>query len=92
MRHVLFVIAALSLLFGCASREPAVKVVTQEVKVPVREVCIKPEKLPLKENYVTTHISRNDSNVTKTKKLIVHYKQSEMYIKVLQEALKSCSE
>lgn len=91
MKKVLiFLIAVLGLLFGCAS-EPGVKVITQEVKVPIREVCVKKENMPRREDFITVKPLKKDSNVLKTKKLIVHYGQSEMYIKTLEEILKSCS-
>lgn len=91
-KTMLFVIAALSLLFGCAAQpEPGVKVVVQEVKVPVREVCIQSSDLPKREDYITVQVQKNDRSVTKTKKLIVHYKQSETYIKTLEALLVGCS-
>lgn len=91
MKHVVFLIAVLSLLFGCAHTEPAVKVITQEVKVPVREVCIQKDKIPNRDEYITVKVLAKDSNVQKAKKLVVHYKQSQMYIKNLEEIINGCS-
>ena len=93
MKHVLFVIAVLSLLFGCAAQqEPAVRIITQRVEVPVKVSCIKTSELPKRADYVTVSVQKNDSRVAKTKKLIVHYKQSEAYIQTRETVLKGCSE
>lgn len=93
MKNCLFLLAVLSLLFGCANApEPAVKVIIQEVKVPVREVCVQQTDIPTRTNYITVNLKKTDSRVAKTKKLIVYYNQSDAYIKTLEALLKGCSQ
>lgn len=93
MKRILFLILILSLLFGCMSApEPAIKVIIQEVKVPVREVCIQQSSIPKRLEYITVGINKGDTNTAKTKKLIIYYNQSGTYIKTLETILKGCSE
>lgn len=92
-KYIILLLAIFGLLFGCATpHEPAVKVIVQEVKVPVRDTCIKPSAIPVKTDYITVDIKKTDSRTTKAKKLIVHYNQSETYIKTLETIIKGCSE
>ena len=84
---------ALLILSGCTSKpEPAVKVVIQEVKVPVYMPCIDKKDLPVRTDYVTINVKRNDAPVVKVRKLDKLTQQQDGYIGLLEKVLNGCSE
>ncbi len=90
---VIILLFAVLILTGCSSKpEPAVKVVVQEVNVPIYAPCIKKENLPNKQDYVTINIKKSDTPVVKVRKLDKMVQQQDGYIGVLEKALTSCSE
>lgn len=90
---VVILLLALLILSGCTSKpEPAVKVVVQEVEVPVYMPCINKKDLPVRNDYVTIHIKKSDSPVVKVRKLDKLTQQQDGYIGVLEKALNGCSE
>lgn len=90
---VIILLLALLILSGCTSKpEPAVKVVIQEVKVPVYMPCINKTDLPVRNDYVTISIKKNDNPVVKVRKLDKMTQQQGNYIGVLEKALDGCSE
>ena len=89
---VIVLLLALLILSGCTSKpDPAVKVVIQEVKVPVYMPCIDKKDLPVRTDYVTINVKRNDAPVVKVRKLDKLTQQQEWYIGVLEKALNDCS-
>ena len=89
----ILLILAILILTGCSSKpEPAVKIVTQEVKVPVYTPCINKKDLPVKSDYVTINIKKSDNPVVKVRKLDKLAQQQDGYIGVLEKALDGCSE
>ena len=90
---VVILLLALLILSGCSSKpEPAVKVVIQEVKVPVYMPCLDKKDLPVRTEYVTIDIKKNDNPVVKVRKLDKMTQQQNNYIGVLEKALNGCSE
>lgn len=90
---VIVLLLALLILSGCTSKpEPAVKVVIQEVKVPVSIPCIDKKDLPNKQDYVTINIKKNDTPIVKVRKLDKLTQQQDGYIGVLEKVLNGCSE
>ena len=90
---VVILLLALLILSGCTSKpEPAVKVVIQEVKVPVYVPCLDKKDLPVRTEYVTINIKKNDNPVVKVRKLDMLIQQQDGYIDVLEKVLISCSE
>lgn len=90
---VIVLLLALLILSGCTSKpSPAVKVVMQEVKVPVYMSCINKTDLPVRNDYVTISIKKNDNPVVKVRKLDKMTQQQGNYIGVLEKALNGCSE
>lgn len=90
---VVILLLALLILSGCTSKpEPAVKVVVQEVKVPVYMPCINKTDLPVRNDYVTINIKKSDNPVVKVRKLDKMTQQQDGYIGVLEKALNGCSE
>ena len=90
---VVILLFALLILSGCSSKsEPAVKVVIQEVKVPVYMPCLDKKDLPVRTDYVTINIKKNDNPVVKVRKLDKLIQQQDGYIGVLEKALNGCSE
>ena len=90
---VIVLLFALLILSGCAAKpEPAVKVVIQEVKVPVYMPCIDKKDLPVRTDYVTISIKKSDNPVVKVRKLDKMTQQQSNYISVLEKALNDCSE
>lgn len=90
---VVILLLALLILSGCTSKpEPAVKVVMQEVKVPVYMPCINKKDLPIRNDYVTIQIKKSDNPVVKVRKLDKLTQQQDGYIGVLEKALNGCSE
>lgn len=90
---VIILLLALLILSGCSSKpEPAVKVVIQEVKVPVYMPCLDKKDLPVRTDYVTINIKKNDNPVVKVRKLDKMTQQQGNYIGVLEKALNGCSE
>ncbi|QDB74029.1 hypothetical protein HWC26_gp114 [Aeromonas phage 2L372X] len=90
---VVVLLLALLILSGCSYKpEPAIKVVTQEVKVPVYMPCLSKKGLPVRTDYVTINIKKNDNPVVKVRKLDKLTQQQSNYIGVLEKALNGCSE
>ena len=90
---VIILLLALLILSGCTSKpEPAVKIVVQEVKVPVYTPCLDKKDLPVRTDYVTINIKKNDNPVVKVRKLDRLTQQQNGYIGVLEKALNGCSE
>jgi len=90
---VIVLLLALLILSGCSSKpEPAVKVVIQEVKVPVYMPCLDKKDLPVRTDYVTISIKKSDNPVVKVRKLDKLTQQQDGYIDVLEKVLISCSE
>ena len=90
---VVILLLALLILSGCSSKpEPAVKVVMQEVKVPVYMPCINKKDLPVRADYVTINIKKSDTPVVKVRKLDKLTQQQEGYIGMLEKVLNGCSE
>ena len=89
---VIILLLALLILSGCTSKpSPAVKVVMQEVKVPVYMPCINKKDLPNKQDYVTINIKKNDNPVVKVRKMDKLIQQQDGYIGVLEKVLNGCS-
>lgn len=90
---VVIFLLALLILSGCSSKpEPAIKVVVQEVKVPVYMPCLDKNDLPIRTDYVTINIKKSDNPVVKVRKLDKLTQQQDNYIGVLEKALNGCSE
>lgn len=90
---VIVLLFALLILSGCTSKpEPAVKVVVQEMKVPITLPCIDKSDLPARTDYVTINIKKSDSPVVKVRKMDKLVQQQDGYIGVLEKALNGCSE
>lgn len=90
---VVILLFALLILSGCSSKpEPAVKVVVQEVKVPVYMPCLDKKDLPIRTDYVTIDIKKDDTPVVKVRKLDKLTQQQNNYIGVLEKALNGCNE
>ena len=90
---VVILLLALLILSGCSSKpEPAVKVVVQEARVPVYMPCLDKKELPVRTDYVTINIKKNDNPVVKVRKLDKLTQQQDGYIGVLEKALTNCSE
>ena len=89
---VIVLLFALLILSGCTSKpEPAVKVVIQEVKVPVYMPCIDKKDLPARTDYVTIQVKKGDTPVVKVRKMDKLVQQQDGYIGVLEKALNGCS-
>lgn len=89
---VIVLLFALLILSGCTSKpEPAVKVVVQEMKVPITLPCIDKSDLPARTDYVTINIKKSDSPVVKVRKMDKLVQQQDGYIGVLEKALNGCS-
>jgi len=90
---VVILLLALLILSGCSSKpEPAVKVVIQEVKIPVYMPCLDKNDLPVRNDYVTINIKKSDNPVVKVRKLDKMTQQQSNYIGVLEKVLNGCSE
>lgn len=90
---VVLLLLALLILTGCSSKfEPAVKVVVQEVKVPVVVNCLAKEDVPVYNDYVKTKINKSDNDYTKVRKLIIRDFEHQKFATVAEAALKGCSE
>ena len=89
---VIILLLALLILSGCTSKpEPAVKVVIQEVKVPITLPCIDKSDLPARTDYVTIQVKRSDNPIVKVRKMDKLVQQQDGYIGVLEKALNGCS-
>lgn len=89
---VIVLLFALLILSGCTSKpEPAVKVVVQEMKVPITLPCIDKSDLPARTDYVTINIKKSDNPVVKVRKMDKLVQQQDGYIGVLEKALNGCS-
>lgn len=90
---VVILLLALLILSGCTSKpESAVKVVIQEVKIPVYMPCLDKKDLPVRTDYVTISIKKSDNPVVKVRKLDKLTQQQGNYISTLEKALTNCSE
>jgi hypothetical protein len=90
---VIVLLFVLLILSGCTSKpEPAVKVVVQEMKVPITLPCIDKSDLPARTDYVTINIKKSDNPVVKVRKLDKQSDQHNNYINILEEILRGCSE
>lgn len=90
---VILLILTVLILTGCSVKpEPSVKVVTQEIKIPVYLPCIDKKDLPNKQDYVTIQIKKSDNPVVKVRRLDKLVQQQNGYIGVLEKALVDCSE
>ena len=90
---VVILLLALLILSGCTSKpEPAVKVVVQEVKVPVYMPCLDKKGLPVRTDYVTIQVKKSDNPVVKVRKMDKLIQQQDGYIGVLEKVLNGCSE
>ncbi len=89
---VVLLLLALLILTGCSSTEPAVKVVMQEVKVPVPVNCIRKEDVPVYHDYVKTKISKSDTGYTKVRKLIIRDFENQKFAKIAEAIMKGCSD
>lgn len=89
----ILLILAVLILTGCSVKpEPSVKIITQEVKVPITMPCIDKKDLPNKQDYVTIQIKKSDNPVVKVRKLDKLVQQQNGYIGVLEKVLAGCSE
>lgn len=89
----ILLILAVLILTGCSVKpEPSVKVVTQEVKVPITMPCIDKKDLPNKQDYVTINVRKSDTPVVKVRKLDKLAQQQYNYIGILEKILTNCSE
>ena len=89
----ILLILTVLILTGCSVKpEPSVKVVTQEIKIPVHMPCIDKKDLPNKQDYVTINIKKSDNSVVKVRKLDKLLQQQDGYIGTLEKALVDCSE
>ena len=89
---VIVLLLALLILSGCTSKpEPTVKVVVQEVKVPIYMPCIDKKDLPARTDYVTIRVKKSDTPVVKVRKMDKLVQQQDGYIGVLEKALNGCS-
>ena len=89
---VIVLLLALLILSGCTSKpSPAVKVVMQEVKVPVYMSCLDKKDLPIRNDYVTIQVKKSDNPVVKVRKMDKLVQQQDGYIGVLEKALNGCS-
>lgn len=90
---VILLLLALLMLTGCSSKpEPAIKVVVQEIKVPVPVNCLAKEDVPVYSDYVKTKINKTDNDYTKVRKLIIRDFEHQKFATVAEAAMKSCSE
>lgn len=90
---VILLLLALLILTGCSSKpEPTVKVITQEVKVPVYIPCLDNSVLPIRTDYVTIKVKKNDNSVVKVRKLDKLTQQQGNYIGTLEKVLIGCSQ
>lgn len=90
---VIILLLALLILSGCTSKpEPAVKVITREVKVPVYMSCLDKTDLPIRNDYVTIQVKKSDNPVVKVRKMDKLIQQQDGYIGVLEKVLNGCSE
>ena len=92
LHYIVCFLIILVLLSGCSSQPQAVKVVTQEVKVPVYMPCLDKKDLPVMVDYVTIQVKKSDSPVVKVRKLDKLVQQQNNYIGVLESVLVKCSE
>lgn len=86
-----WIMCCLLFLAGCSSTEPTIKVETQIVKIPVVTSCINKTDIPVKANYVTIKIKKQDDPVVKIRKLNALTTQQEGYNKLLLGLLNNCS-
>lgn len=87
-----WIVCCLLFLTGCSTTEPTIKVETQIVKVPVVTNCINKTDIPVKENYVTIRIKKQDDPIVKIRKLNALTTQQDNYNKLLLNLLNNCSE
>lgn len=88
---VVLLLLAILILSGCSSKQSGIKIVKQEVEVPVIIKCIDSKDVPKYDEYVTIKISKNDSDYVKVKKLIMKDYEHQKYAKVVDVLLNKCS-
>ena len=90
---VIILLFVVLILTGCSSKpEHAVKVVTQNVKVPLIIKCVDTKDVPKYHEYITVKINKSDSYYIKAKKLIIRDYEHQKYVKVVDALLKKCSQ
>lgn len=86
--HVSKIILVTAFLTGCASSQPAIKVVTQEVKVPIAVPC--KEEIPIEPVYCFSKLDESADIFEKTKCLLSDRAKSIGYEIELVAKLKAC--
>lgn len=79
---------AVLLLTACATTEPAVKVVTQRVEIPIAVPCA--VDMPVKPKYNFDSLTEEQDIFDKTKATLADRHLSAGYEKELEAALKAC--
>ena len=77
---------------GCSSTEPSVKVVTQQVSVPLLVKCIDKNDFPVYDSIIKTQINKNDNGYVKVKKLIIRDKEHQQFANMVLPLLENCIE
>lgn len=75
---------------GCSSTEGPVKVVTQQVSVPLLVKCIDKQDFPVYSSIIKTQINKNDNDYVKVKKLIIRDKEYQQFANVILPLLENC--
>ena len=86
--HVSKILLISLVLAGCSTTEPIVKVVTQEVKVPVAVAC--KEELPAEPEYCFSKLTESSDIFEKAKCLLSDRSKSIGYEIELAAKLKAC--
>ena len=89
----LVIILLMLVLFctGCTSKpEPIIKVVTQQVSVPLLVKCIDKQDFPVYSSIVKTEIYKSDTTYVKTKKLIIRDKEYQQFANMVVPLLENC--
>lgn len=89
---VILLLLAILILSGCSSQQSGIKVIQQEVEIPVMIKCVHSKDVPKYDEYVTIKISRTDSDYVKVKKLIMKDYEHQKYAKVVDVLLNKCSQ
>lgn len=89
---VILLLFAILILSGCSYQQPGIKIVKQEVEVPIIIQCIETEDVPKYHEYITVKINKSDNYYLKTKKLIIRDYENQKYAKVVDVLLKKCSQ
>lgn len=89
---VIILLFVVLILTGCSGQQSGIKVVKQEVEVPIMMKCISIKDVPKYNEYVTIKINKTDSDYVKVKKLIIRDYEHQKYAKVVDVLLKKCSQ